>query len=471
MALQEYIEEGFCTGEFTILVSLDVKGAFNAAWWPAILNSLRNSRCPKNLYNLTRSYLSNRSAILQVSNIKIKAQISRGCPQESICGPALWNIYYNSVLNVNFMHQTKTIAFADDLILATRGKTVSEAENRANIELTKIAEWAGNNKIQVNEHKSKTILISRRKRTERKEVMIYLNSRPLTQVQTLKYLGIIIDRKLTFKEHIDYITTKCSRLIFALSKSAKVSWGLRHEALKTIYTGAVLPLLLYEAPVWGKALAKDSYKRKLIRVQRLINIRTAKAYRTVSNEALCIINGITPTDIKIAETAQLYLTTRRNKTQRDQPISTTNLPLKIDYDTHPKDWPRPADTVQITENQEETSINIYTDGSKSSLGVGAGVATFIHNELIHQSMFKLHSNCLHNQAEQLAIVKAIEIIQELQIAGNVPRKITIHTDSKITLQSIMNPNNHKNLIDEIRKQTVLLRKTIGKLHSFGYGPT
>ena len=110
---------------------------------------------------------------MQVSNIKIKAQISRGCPQGSIYGPALWDIYYNSLLNVNFMQQTKTIAFADDLILATRGKTVSEAENRANIELTKIAEWAGNNKIQVNEHKSKTILISRRKQTERKEVMIY----------------------------------------------------------------------------------------------------------------------------------------------------------------------------------------------------------------------------------------------------------------------------------------------------------
>ena len=154
------------------------------------------------------------------------------------------------------------------------------------IELTKIAEWAGNNKIQFNEHKSKTILISRRKRTERKEVMIYLNSRPLTQVQTLKYLGIIIGRKLTFKEHIDYITTKCYRLIFALSKSAKVSWGLRHEALKTIYTGAVLPLLQYGAPVWGKALAKDSYKRKLIRVPRLINIRIAKAYSTVSNETV-----------------------------------------------------------------------------------------------------------------------------------------------------------------------------------------
>ena len=127
------------------------------------------------------------------------------------------------------------------------------------------------------------MIISRRKRIERKDVRIYLNYRPLTQVQSLKYLGIILDSKLTFKDHIIYITDKCSRLIFALSKSAKLNWGLGHEALKTIYTGAILPLLQYGAPIWIKALAKTSYKIKLIRVQRLINIRIAKSFRTVSN--------------------------------------------------------------------------------------------------------------------------------------------------------------------------------------------
>jgi cbb3-type cytochrome oxidase subunit 1 len=96
---------------------------------------------------------------------------------------------------------------------------------------------------------------------------------------------------------------KCSRLIFALSRSAKLNWGLGHEALKTIYTGAILPLLQYGAPIWTNALTKDSYKTKLVRVQRLMNIRIAKSYRTVSNKALCTITGMTPIDIKIEETA------------------------------------------------------------------------------------------------------------------------------------------------------------------------
>ena len=75
---------------------------------------------------------------------------------------------------------------------------------------------------------------------------------------TLKYLGIILDTKLTFREHINYITEKCSKLIFSLSKSAKFNWGLSNDALKTIYTGAILPLLLYGAPIWINALIKAS---------------------------------------------------------------------------------------------------------------------------------------------------------------------------------------------------------------------
>jgi len=132
--------------------------------------------------------------------------------------------------------------------------------------MTKISVWAKANKICFNEQKSKVMLLSRRKRKERRELEIYLNNRPLTQVHSLKYLGIIFYSKLTFKDHIMYITDKCSKLIFALSKSAKLSWGLSYAALKTIYTGAILPLLLYGAPIWINALQNASYKIQITSV-------------------------------------------------------------------------------------------------------------------------------------------------------------------------------------------------------------
>ena len=93
--------------------------------------------------------------------------ISR-CPQGSCLGPGLWNIQYNALLNLNFAKHTNVIAFADDLILVTRGKTVAETENFTNIALSKIKTWATNCKIEFNDEKSTTMLVSRRKRKEKK---------------------------------------------------------------------------------------------------------------------------------------------------------------------------------------------------------------------------------------------------------------------------------------------------------------
>jgi hypothetical protein len=88
------------------------------------------------------------------------------------------------------------------------------------------------------------MVVTKRKRKESKDVSIYLNNKPLEQVNNIKYLGIIIDSKLNFREHIIQTSRKCTTLIHALAKSAKLSWGLKHEVLNPIYKGAILPLML-----------------------------------------------------------------------------------------------------------------------------------------------------------------------------------------------------------------------------------
>jgi hypothetical protein len=72
---------------------------------------------------------------------------------------------------------------------------------------------------------------------------------------------------MTFRDHVNYVEEKCTILIFTLSKSAKVTWGLKHEALKTIYAGGILPLILYGAPAWKGILDITCYKAKLFRVK------------------------------------------------------------------------------------------------------------------------------------------------------------------------------------------------------------
>ena len=75
-----------------------------------------------------------------------------------------------------------------------------------------------------------------------------------------------------------------------------------------IYKGAILPLLTYDAPVWIEAMKDDYNRRKYIRVQRPINISIAKAYRTTSNEALCMLTATTPIIIKLEEIVKRYST-------------------------------------------------------------------------------------------------------------------------------------------------------------------
>ena len=107
---------------------------------------------------------------MSTNNIKLERIVTKGCPQGSHCGSGLWNIFYNSLLNLKFSKRTKIVAFADDILLLTRAKTVRETDNIANIELSKISAWAKDNKTRFNDQKSKVMLITRRKRRERKEL-------------------------------------------------------------------------------------------------------------------------------------------------------------------------------------------------------------------------------------------------------------------------------------------------------------
>jgi len=83
---------------------------------------------------------------------------------------------------------------------------------------------------------------------------------------------------------------------------------------------------------------------------------------------------------------------------------------EIDHEVQPKDWLHPVNSVRIAEDQDEHAIQIFTDGSKSEHGVRAGIAMRIQSNLVHQLRSMSHNRCSNNQAEQLAMVKALETI-------------------------------------------------------------
>jgi hypothetical protein len=126
-------------------------------------------------------------------------------------------------------------------------------------------------------------------------------------------------------------------------------------------------------------------KRKYIRIERLINIQTAKAFRTTSNEALCILTGITPIIIKTEEAVRLYNTRKIRGSQTQE----------IHYVVEHKNWSHPADGAIIIEEEEtkDSTVLAYTDGSKSELGVVSGTVIFIGNKITTQIKSRLDSKC------------------------------------------------------------------------------
>ena len=92
----------------------------------------------------------------------------------------------------------------------------------------------------------------------------------------------------------------------------------------------------------------------------------------MSNEALCVINGIKPIHIKVDEIGRMYEITQGIGTQYHRDMELEN-------------WTHPATHIKTIEGEEESlhPIQAYTDGSKSDLGVGAGVVILLDNNIIN----------------------------------------------------------------------------------------
>ena len=170
----------------------------------------------------------------------------------------------------------------------------------------------------------------------------------------------------------------------------------------------------------------------------------AKAYRTVSSEALCVVTGMTPIHIKIEAAAKLYQHTRGHIKDKEQ----------FDNNKETRIWQHPAEAIVRTSegNEEDSPRQIYTDGSKTEKGVGSRIAINRSGQNIKTLQCKLNKKCTNNQAEQFAILKALEYIDNTQMVG---KKATIYTDSQTTLGMLQNSKIHTNITEDI--QTAMVR--------------
>jgi hypothetical protein len=230
-----------------------------------------------------------------------------------------------------------------------------------------------------------------------------------------------------------------------LAKTAKLQWGLGHKSLNTIYDGAIIPILTYGAPIWVEATRKNKNLTKYKRIQRLINIKIAKAYRTISYNASCVIAGVRPMEITIEQKIQTYMSTNINSIEYD-------APLEVRY------WRHPAELAIIheVENCTRYTTEIYTDGSKTGDNFGAAGIILVNGKFVHQLKFKLHGHCSNNQAEQIAILKVLEKLEEPQDGHDNNKRVALYTDSRINLDLLQNTFKQNRLIELIRNKIITL---------------
>jgi len=122
----------------------------------------------------------------------------------------------------------------------------------------------------------------------------------------MKYLGVILDSRMTFVPHFKYVKNKVVGVTRAL---ARLMPNLRgpNERKRCLYASTIESIVLYGAPIWGQALAESRIGLKIVRnIQRPISNRVCVAYRTVSRDAAMLLSRQPPYELVASERVRVY---------------------------------------------------------------------------------------------------------------------------------------------------------------------
>lgn len=256
-----------CIGVF-----LDLAKAFDTVSVPLLLRKLESFGVRGVPLNLFKDYLSGRSQAVKMGDtFSSKKPISFGVPQGSVLGPTLFLIYINNLCQTTLTN-AKITTFADDTVIVFNGSTWEDARMAAENGMRLIINWLNNNLLTLNLSKTKYVTFS-----------IYKNSQPstdftlkahtcsvdtnkncdcytLSATDSIKYLGITIDKNLNWKIQIDTLKSRIRKLIHIFKRIRQ----LRDETTnRTVYLTLCQSILTYGIQAWGGAS-----KTSLIKLER-----------------------------------------------------------------------------------------------------------------------------------------------------------------------------------------------------------
>jgi len=172
-----------------------------------------------------------------------------------------------------------------------------------------VESWLSLAGLQLAAHKTEAVLISSRQLVETAKLTV--GGVDIVSQRAIKYLGVMIDTRLSYKEHLEYANKKAAATARSLARIVLNTRGPRQERRKLI-ASVVTSQVLYAAPVWAKAATTPSYMSGVARTHRLYATRISCAFRAISEEAALVIAGLVPVQELVGEAEEVEETVTTN---------------------------------------------------------------------------------------------------------------------------------------------------------------
>ena len=246
LTLMDKLFHAIENGEYVMGVFLDFSKAFDTVNHSILLDKPYHYGIRGCAHKWLKSYLTNRTQFVTYnSTVSDHQMIKCGVPLGSILGPLLFLVYVNDLPSV--CSSALPISFADDTNLFLSGSDPICIENRMNDDLKEIAMWFKVSKLSLNMKKTHFMVFSGKNKPN-PNLVIRIDGKSMHKVEKTKFLGVIIDKRLSWKDHISYISGKIARGIGVIAKARKY---LLKNSLINLYYSFIYPYLIYCNHVLG----------------------------------------------------------------------------------------------------------------------------------------------------------------------------------------------------------------------------